>query len=51
MRCHRQQDDTGGSDANAYANKIGSAGAKSLRKWQPKHCRDGTDQTIDNLSA
>ena len=50
MRCHWQQNDTGGCDTDADANKIGRTGAESLRKWQPKHSRDGSDQTVNNLN-
>jgi len=47
---HGQQDDTGGSNTNAYADKVRCTSAKVPTKWHPKHCRDGTDKSIDNLT-
>ncbi len=49
MRRHGQQDNTRGSDSNAYTDKIGSAIAKTLRKWHPEHSGDCTHESIDNL--
>jgi hypothetical protein len=49
VRCHGQQDDTRSSDADAYADKIGSADAKAIAKRHPKRGRYGTDKSIDDL--
>ena len=50
VRCHGQQNDTGGRDSDADADKIGRARAKALAKWQPKHGRYSANSAVDNLN-